>query len=884
MGVPINNVPRRVVFAADGVGPYAFTFEILAAGDIAVFRDDTLLTITTDYTVTINPDGTGSVTLVADPTGATQIAIVGNRTIQRISDFVTGGDFFANTLNDELDQQTIFAQQNAEGLARSLQAPITDPTNVDMTLPRAGDRAGKYLAFDENGNPRPGDTAVEVAAVFVIRDEIQAVAAIDDEVVVVAGNATNVNTVAGISANVTTVAGIAPNVTTVAGNTSNINTVAGNNANVTTVAGSISNVNAVGTNISNVNAVAGNATNINAVNANKTNIDTVAGIDADVSTVSGISAAVSTVATNDANVTAVAGNATNINAVAGNNANITAVAGNATNINAVNANATNINTVAGISTNVTTVAGISSDVTAVAGVAADIPAAAAINPTDLATVAGISGNVTTVAGVSADVTAVAGIASDIPTVAANVADITNFADVYQGPKTTDPSTRNDSSALQAGDLYFNTVDGAMKVYTGVTWVAAYISQDGFVTIADAQTITGAKTFSGGLSTSNATITGGSISGITDLAVADGGTGASDAAGARSNLGAQEALVSGTNIKTINSESLLGSGNIVIVGEIPLGLFRKVNPEIVAWTKTGNDTATTSGILYVEVNGVVRTIASGTSITMPTLAAGTDYAIWCKPDGTLEATSNHTSPPVANSRKVGGFHYAPGGNATAQSGGNTTAQINEFSFWDLKWRPSCADPRGMTLVAGGFWSDIYLTGVDAITNGSSKYNVTMADGSSPPKVPTMFGGNGSTTYGSYTWFEAMELGTAFGKRCPTQQEFMSLAYGTTEASSVGSDQVSTILNAAYTSRWGVIQSAGVLWVWGRDRGGPFASAAWNANTEGRGSEFSAPNSARFGGAWTDGAVAGSRCSVWNVAASNSGNNIGSRFVCDHLQLD
>lgn len=315
-----------------------------------------------------------------------------------------------------------------------------------------------------------------------------------------------------------------------------------------------------------------------------------------------------------------------------------------------------------------------------------------------------------------------------------------------------------------------------------------------------------------------------------------------------------------------------------------GLFRKANPDIVAWTKTGNGTATTSSILYVEVNGVVRTIASGTTITMPTLAAGTDYAIWCKPDGTLEATSNHTSPPVANSRKIGGFHYAPGGNATAQSGGNTTAQINEFSFWDLKWRPACADPRGMTLVAGGFWSDIYLTGVDAITNGSSKYNVTMADGSSPPKVPTMFGGNGSTTYGSYTWFEAMELATAFGKRCPTQQEFMSLAYGTTEASSVGTDQVSTVLNSAYTSRWGVIQSAGVLWVWGRDRGGPFAGASWNANTEGRGSEYNAPNSVLLGGSWVDGSLSGSRCSAWSSSASVSGSRFGSRFVCDHLQLD
>jgi len=167
MPVPISNVTRRVVYAASGVGPYAFTFEILANTDIAVYRDDTLLTLTTDYSVTINANGTGSVTLVASPTGATQIAIVGDRTIQRTSDFVTGGDFFANTLNTELDQQTIFNQQNAEGLARALSAPQTDPTSINMTLPRKVLRAGKLLAFNTTtGNPEAGPDISNFSGIY----------------------------------------------------------------------------------------------------------------------------------------------------------------------------------------------------------------------------------------------------------------------------------------------------------------------------------------------------------------------------------------------------------------------------------------------------------------------------------------------------------------------------------------------------------------------------------------------------------------------------------------------------------------------------------------------------------------------------------------------
>jgi len=152
---PISNVARRIVYTGSaGVGPYAFPFEVLTNTDINVYKNDTLLTLTTNYSVTISPTlGTGSITLVSAATSSDRITIVGARAVQRTTDFTTGGDFFANTLNDEMDSQTILTQQIAETAERSIKAPVTDPTNINMTLPKNTDRAGKFLGFDVNGNP-----------------------------------------------------------------------------------------------------------------------------------------------------------------------------------------------------------------------------------------------------------------------------------------------------------------------------------------------------------------------------------------------------------------------------------------------------------------------------------------------------------------------------------------------------------------------------------------------------------------------------------------------------------------------------------------------------------------------------------------------------------
>jgi len=185
---PISPVVRRVVYTGSaGTGPYAFTFEILAQTDIDVYVDATLKTLTTDYTVTVNSNGTGAVNFVTAPGSTKRITIVGARDITRASDYVTGGDFTAASLNVELDQQTIFNQQNAEALGRAILAPVTDPDSINMVLPVQTSRAGKTLAFDSNGNPVVGEDIGNyrgnwtVGLALVVRDLVD-VTAIDNRV------------------------------------------------------------------------------------------------------------------------------------------------------------------------------------------------------------------------------------------------------------------------------------------------------------------------------------------------------------------------------------------------------------------------------------------------------------------------------------------------------------------------------------------------------------------------------------------------------------------------------------------------------------------------------------------------------------------------------
>jgi len=199
-----------------------------------------------------------------------------------------------------------------------------------------------------------------------------------------------------------------------------------------------------------------------------------------------------------------------------------------------------------------------------------------------------------------------------------------------------------SSVGTKGDYYVVSVTGTTNlngvtawtqgdwaIFNGSAWekvdntdlVTSVAGRTGAITLTTAD-VSGLGTIATQAS-SNVSITGGSITGITDLAVADGGTGASTASGARTNLG----LVIGTDV-------LAPTGSAASLTSFP--------------TFNQNTTGTASnvtGTVAVANGGTGATTASGARTNLG-LVIGTDVLA---PTG---SAASLTSFPTFNQNTTG----------------------------------------------------------------------------------------------------------------------------------------------------------------------------------------------------------------------------------------
>jgi len=152
----ISATARKAQATGTGAaGPFSFAFQVNAQSELAVYVDDTLKTLTTHYTVTLNADGTGSITFTSGnfPTTSQTVTILGNAPLSRTSVYTSGGNITATALETDFDTNVMVQQQQQELLDRTMIAPVSDPSSINMTLPNKADRADKILKFNTEGNP-----------------------------------------------------------------------------------------------------------------------------------------------------------------------------------------------------------------------------------------------------------------------------------------------------------------------------------------------------------------------------------------------------------------------------------------------------------------------------------------------------------------------------------------------------------------------------------------------------------------------------------------------------------------------------------------------------------------------------------------------------------
>lgn len=151
----ISTTTARWEYTGDG-STTEFTYNnlIFEDSDLNVYVDGTLQELTTDYTVTNAGEETGGeVVFVSAPANDAEVTIVRDVPNTQGSDYPTGGPFPSKVTESDLDRRTVVSQDQQQAIERFLRVVESEQGIPTLELPTLAERAGKFLAFDENGVP-----------------------------------------------------------------------------------------------------------------------------------------------------------------------------------------------------------------------------------------------------------------------------------------------------------------------------------------------------------------------------------------------------------------------------------------------------------------------------------------------------------------------------------------------------------------------------------------------------------------------------------------------------------------------------------------------------------------------------------------------------------
>jgi hypothetical protein len=491
---------------------FAFTFPIHSSAELQVILraangTETVQTLTTHYSIVDNGASGGQVNFVTAPGTGITVVLLRNTNLTQETDYISNDPFPAETHEAALDKLTLQQQELQEEVDRSIKLSRTNTMNSTEFIVASAERAGKILGFDSNGElvvsqelgtfKGNWSAATSYAARDIVKD-------------------TSTNNIFLANTGHTS-SGTQP-LTTNADSAKWDLLVDTASATSSAAAAATSETNAA---TSETNAAASAATALSHKNDAETaqtasetaqtaaetartaaqvaqaaaeaaldNFDDrFLGAKASDPTLDNDGAALTDGAlyfdtTNNVMKVYDLGNTTwrQIQLTTGDQANVNTVAAQISPTN-------NISTVAGLNTEITNLSGLSSEITNLNNIRTDISgvnsiqaAVSAVNTNagNINAVNSNSPNINTVAGLNTEIglLGTSGTVASINTVASNLAAVNAFANIYLGPNATAPTLDPDGSALDVGDLYFDTTSQTMKVYSSSGWTNAGSSVNG----------------------------------------------------------------------------------------------------------------------------------------------------------------------------------------------------------------------------------------------------------------------------------------------------------------------------------------------------------------------------------------------------------------------